>query len=143
LAKTSNTPGRTQAINFFDLEGKLVLVDLPGYGYARVPQRITSEWRALIEAYLLYRTTQQSAVILLDARRGWMDKDLELKDWLEFQQRQYIVVATKVDKLNQKEEHRNLAAIRREMQDEPIAFSARSGRGGRELWQSIWKTRTK
>lgn len=145
LARTSNTPGRTQAINFFGIEGMLVLVDLPGYGYARVPPQITAQWKALIEAYLLHRPTLELAVLLLDARRGWMDKDLELKQWLEFHRRRYIVVATKIDKLNQKEEHRTLAAIRQALPDGalPFAFSAHTGRGVRELWQAIWKTRNK
>ncbi len=144
LAKTSNTPGRTQAINFFRVEGKLVFVDLPGYGYARVPSRISSEWKALIEAYLLHRSRLELSVLLLDARRGWMEKDLELKQWLEFHGRQFIVVATKVDKLNQKEEHRSLAAIRSELPGGGlVAFSALDGRGVRELWQAIWKTRIK
>ncbi len=145
LARTSSTPGRTQAINFFAVDGKLIFVDLPGYGYARVPPQISAEWKALIEAYLLKRTSLELSVLLLDARRGWMEKDLELRRWLEFHGRRYIVVATKADKLNQKEEHRNLAEIRRQMPEGelPIAFSAVSGRGVMELWQAIWKTRNK
>lgn len=141
LARTSTTPGRTQTINFFAVDGKLIFVDLPGYGYAKVPPQITAQWKALIEAYLLNRASLELSVLLLDARRGWMEKDLELKRWLEFHGRRYIVVATKADKLNQKEEHRNLAGIRRQMPDgeSPIAFSAVTGRGVRELWQAIWK----
>jgi GTP-binding protein len=145
LARTSNTPGRTQAINFFGVDGKVILVDLPGYGYARVPLAITAQWQSLIESYLLDRTTLELSFILLDARRGWMEKDRELRHWLEFHRRRYIVVVTKIDKLNQKEEYRNMAAIRKDMPDGelPIAFSAVDGRGVRELWQAIWKTQIK
>ena len=144
LAYVSANPGCTQLINFFRVEGKLNLVDLPGYGYARVPLEVKSRWQQLIESYLLNRKTLKLAVVLLDSRRGWMDKDLELKQWLEFHGRPYLVVATKVDKLNQKEEYRGLAAIRKEISGgDMLPFSAVSGRGAREIWQAIWKTTSK
>lgn len=186
LARVSQTPGCTQLINFFRVEDRFHLVDLPGYGYARVPRGFSDRWKTLIESYLSHRKPLQLSVMLIDSRRGWMDKDRELRDWLEFQKRPYVVVATKVDKLNQKEEYHGLAAIRRELgelkvgllssplpnsgpqpgilqnpgiddgtrgltpneanppshPDEPIALvpvSARTGRGVRELWQTIWK----
>lgn len=176
LARVSQTPGCTQLINFFRVEDRFHLVDLPGYGYARVPRGFSDRWKTLIESYLSHRKSLQLSVMLIDSRRGWMDKDRELRDWLEFQKRPYVVVATKVDKLNQKEEYHGLAAIRRELgelkvglqssplpnpgidgstrgltpnetnppshPDEPIALvpvSARTGRGVRELWQTIWK----
>jgi GTP-binding protein len=82
--------------------------------------------------------------VLLDARRGWMEKDLELKNWLEYQNLQYVVVATKVDKLNQREEHRGLAAIREKIADSDLLpFSAVTGRGAREIWQAIWKRKNR
>lgn len=176
LARVSQTPGCTQLINFFRVEDRFHLVDLPGYGYARVPRGFSDRWKVLIESYLYTRKSLQLSVLLIDSRRGWMDKDRELRDWLEFQKRPYVVVATKVDKLNQKEEYHGLAAIRRELgelnigrkssplpnpgiddlsrgltssepnphshPDEPIELvpvSARTGRGVRELWQTIWK----
>lgn len=144
LAFTSSNPGCTQLINFFRVEDQLHLVDLPGYGYARVPLEVKGRWQRLIESYLLNRKTLKLAVVLLDSRRGWMDKDLELKNWLEFHNRPYLVVATKVDKLNQKEEFRGLAAIRKEIVNgELLPFSAVTGRGAREIWQAIWKTTSK
>jgi GTP-binding protein len=139
LAFTSNTPGRTQTINFYRVDGAMYFVDLPGYGYARVPGQIASRWKDLIELYLQERETLKLACIVLDARRGWMEKDLDLKRWLEHYGRQYFVVATKVDKLNQSEQERSLAAIRKEGV-EPAPFSALSGRGVREIWQAITKT---
>ena len=139
LAFTSNTPGRTQTINFYRVDGTFYLVDLPGYGYARVPPGHQAEWKKLIEAYLETRSTLKLSCLILDPRRGWMDKDLDLKRWLEHQGREYVVVATKIDKLNQSEQEHGLRAIRKEGV-EPLPFSAQTGRGVREIWQAITKT---
>ena len=146
LAHTSNTPGRTQTINFYRVTrgaasnlGTCYFVDLPGYGYARTSRSQTQAWKKLIESYLLTRAPLRLAFIILDARRGWMPKDLELKRWLEVHGRQYRVVVTKMDKLNQSDAQRNLAAIRGE-NTEPLACSAVTGRGVREIWQAIAKT---
>jgi len=136
LAFTSNTPGRTQTINFYRIDGNLFFVDLPGYGYARVPRQFVLEWKKLIEQYLEYRETLKLGCLVLDARRGWMDRDLDLKRWLEHHHRPYLVIATKIDKLNQSEVQRGLHAIRQEGV-EPLPFSALSGRGVREIWQAI------
>ena len=148
LAYTSSRPGRTQLINFFRVdrntgpEGRMVFVDLPGYGFARVPVEVKARWKSLIESYLSQRQTLELAVVLLDARRGWMDADLELKEWLEHQGLPYIVVATKTDKLNRAEETRGIAAIRKQNPDLMVVpFSAVTGRGAREIWQAISKTR--
>jgi GTP-binding protein len=139
LAFTSNTPGRTQSINFYRMDdGRLYFVDLPGYGYAKVPLAAKEEWARLIEHYLRERSTLRLSFLILDARRGWMDKDLELKDWLEANGHPYIVVASKFDKLNQSEQHAGLKAIRQHA--EPLPFSAVTGRGVREIWQAITKT---
>lgn len=168
VAKTSSTPGRTRLLNFFRVEDRFHLVDMPGYGYAKVPKDMSAAWGQLIESYLRERETLRLCVILLDARRGWMKTDLELKEWLAFHNRPFVVAATKVDKLNQKEEHHGLGAIRRELGAAPTAapslppdhpqrmapameapapvhremipVSAHTGRGMRELWQTIWKT---
>ena len=143
LAFTSARPGCTQLVNFFRVEDSLILVDLPGYGYAKVPKEITGSWQGLIEAYLLERKSLALCLLLLDARRGWMQKDLELKQWLEFHNRPYLVVATKIDKLKtQKEQHHGMAALRSQSTgSELIPFSAVTGRGAREIWQAIWKTK--
>jgi len=138
LAKASSEPGRTQTINFFSIGGSLTFADLPGYGFAKVPQHVQQSWKDLIEAYLLHREQLALCILLLDARRGWMEKDLGLKDWLEHHQRPYVVVATKVDKLKQSEIHHGLAAIRREVPHVPtVPFSATTGQGAREIWQAI------
>ena len=139
LAFVSSTPGRTQTINFYRVDNAFYFVDLPGYGFARVPIGIQQSWKKLIEGYLEQRETLRLSCLILDTRRGWMEKDLELKRWLEEQGREYLVVATKTDKLNQSEESRGLRAIREEGV-EPLPFSAVTGRGVREIWQAIAKT---
>ena len=139
-ARTSGTPGCTRAIHFYRVERKFYFVDLPGYGYARVPQSVQRSWKALIEAYLLGRKNLKLSILLLDARRGWMEHDLELERWLRFHERQHLVVANKMDKLNRSEQFRGLAAIREHCESEPVPFSALTGQGAREIWQAISKT---
>jgi len=139
LAFTSNTPGRTQTINFYRVDESFYLVDLPGYGDARVPPGHQLEWKKLIEQYLEKRETLKLSCLIIDPRRGWMDKDLDLKRWLEYHDRQYLVIATKTDKLNQSEQEHGMRAIRKEGVD-PLPFSALTGRGVREIWQAIAKT---
>ncbi len=138
LAFTSNTPGRTQSINFYRIDDRLYFTDLPGYGYAKVPVAAKNEWARLIEHYLRERSTLRLSFLILDARRGWMDKDLELKAWLEANNHPYIVVASKIDKLNQAEQQRSMKAIRQHA--EPLPFSAVTGLGVREIWQAITNT---
>ena len=136
LAFTSNTPGRTQTINFYRIDDAFYLVDLPGYGYARAPRENLRDWKRLIEHYLEHRESLKLCCLILDARRGWMDGDLELKHWLEAHTRAYLVIATKIDKANQSEQQGGLRAIREEGV-EPLPFSAVTGRGGRTIWQAI------
>ena len=144
VARTSSKPGCTQMINFYEVEGGFRFVDLPGYGFARVPQRITRDWKALIESYLVNRAALCCALIVLDARRGWMEKDLELKDWLEAHGRPFAVVATKIDKLKtQKERHRSRSAVREFYSGDLLEFSAVTGQGVREIWQAISKIKSK
>lgn len=143
-ARTSKKPGCTQFIHFYRVDGTFCFVDLPGYGYARVPPALQASWKRLVEAYLLGRKALVLSILLVDARRGWMEKDLELSRWLEFHQQRYLVVATKVDKLNQSEQNRGLAAIRAHCgAGEPVPFSAITGQGVREIWQAIWKTQNR
>jgi GTP-binding protein len=142
LAFTSNKPGCTQAINFYRIDGTHNFVDLPGYGYARVSKDRTLEWKKLIESYLLEREVLELCVLVLDSRRGWMEKDLDLKQWLEVHQKPYLVVATKVDKLNQSERQQSLAKLSNSAAEPVLSCSATTGRGVREIWQAmITKTR--
>src|SRR5437588_3193953 len=144
LAFTSARPGCTQLANFYRVDGRFQFVDLPGYGYARVPKEITAKWKQLIESYLLHRKALQMCFLILDSRRGWMEKDLELKEWLEFHNRRYIVIATKTDKLKSKEKQRQgtAAFCNHGETGDPLAFSAVQCRGVREIWQAISKIKT-
>ncbi|NCB49853.1 MAG: YihA family ribosome biogenesis GTP-binding protein [Alphaproteobacteria bacterium] len=108
LARTSNTPGRTQEINFFNLGEKILLVDLPGYGYAKAPQKKVGEWNAFIFAYLKGRVPLRRAFLLIDSRHGVLKKDEEAMDVLDKSAVPYQMILTKVDKI--KESH--LAKIR-------------------------------
>jgi GTP-binding protein len=141
LARTSSTPGRTQAINFFRIQDQWCFVDLPGYGYAKVPKAVQQSWKSLAESYLGRRRNLVLSCLLLDARHGWKEKDLELRQWLEALGRRFLVIATKFDKLNQKERLRMLAAIQQNCSGAPpVPFSAVTGQGVREIWQAISKT---
>lgn len=143
LAFTSARPGCTQLINFYRIDEDLHFVDLPGYGYARVSLEERARWKGLIESYLLSRRALALSFLLLDARRGWMDMDLELKSWLEFHNRRYQVVVTKIDKLKSNNQRKaGLDAIQKQFPDQQLLpFSALDGRGVREIWQTISKTK--
>ena len=143
-AFTSSRPGCTQLINFFRIGNDFLFADLPGYGYARVPPETKQEWKRLIEVYLSERKQLALSVILLDARRGWMESDLELKEWLEFHKRRYLVAATKVDKLkNQSEQHRSRKALRQHYPEgDLVMVSAVTRQGMNELWQAISKIKS-
>ncbi len=145
LAFTSSRPGCTQLINFFEIDREVRFVDLPGYGYAQVPLSERRSWKQLIESYLTSRQSLALSFLLLDARRGWMEMDLELKSWLEFHNRRYQVIVTKIDKLKSNNQLKaELAAIQREVPDaQLIPFSALDGRGVRETWQIISKIKNK
>ena len=101
LAKISSTPGRTQLINFFQINGNLSLVDLPGYGYAKVPLHIRQTWKPMVESYLQTREDIRLVILIIDARRGASAEDLNLLDWLDYHRIPSLLVLTKTDKLSQ------------------------------------------
>ena len=140
LADTSSRPGRTQLINFYQVDGGYRFVDLPGYGFAKVPPEISRQWKRLIEAYLQDRQALRLSILLLDARRGWMEMDVELRKWLEAHRRPFVVAVTKIDKLkSQREKHRSQASLRNGYAGELLECSGLTGRGVREIWQAISK----
>jgi len=145
LAFTSAKPGCTQTVNFYRIGDQFNFVDLPGYGYARVSKEIAVQWKRLIEHYLLHRQSLELCFLILDSRRGWMEKDLELKQWLEFHNRRFLTVATKTDKLKtQKDQHHGMAGLREQVPEgEVLPFSAPTCRGVREIWQAIRKIKIK
>ena len=99
LARTSNTPGRTQQINFFDLGGRLMIADLPGYGYARAPKAQVQKWTFLVQSYLVGRANLRRILVLVDARHGLKDNDRSVMMVLDKAAQPYQVVLTKADKI--------------------------------------------
>ena len=112
LARTSKTPGRTQTINFYDLNGVARLVDLPGYGYARVPQALRAQWQALVSAYLQDRPTLAGVVVIMDARHPFTPLDQQLLAWLGDIRR--VVLLSKADKLSRAEQAAALQSVGRD-----------------------------
>lgn len=136
-ARVSATPGRTQAINLFDVDQRLCVADLPGYGYARVPEAVQRRWAQAMADYLATREALRLVVVLVDARRDPQALDAQMIDTLARNERPTLVVATKVDKLKRSKRARQLAAIRRGHgldADSLLPFSAVSGEGREELW---------
>jgi GTP-binding protein len=122
LARASNTPGRTQEINFFTLGESHYLVDLPGYGYAEAPIDIVRKWQALLKAYLAGRATLRRAFVLIDARHGIKPVDEEIMSLLDTAAVTFQVVLTKADKIKPKDQDRMLAQVRGKLAAHPAAF---------------------
>ena len=139
LARVSRTPGRTQQINFFDLAGKLVLVDLPGHGYAQVGRAKVMEWSKLIEAYIRGRPTLARIMLLVDSRLGFKPPDLALMKLMDEAALSYQIVMTKADAVRQDEVEINRARLAITLERRPAAHpeiavtSARKGTGIVEL----------
>jgi GTP-binding protein len=140
LVKTSTTPGRTQLINFFIINAELMLVDLPGYGFAKVPYAVRKQWGPMVETYLSQRTSLKGVVLLIDLRRVPGMEELNFMDWLRQFKIAAIPVLTKADKLsktNQIKQRRAIAQALTLPEDGLILFSAKSGQGKQSLWQQI------
>ena len=141
LAKTSSTPGKTQTINFFDINESFYFVDLPGYGYAKVPINIKRKWGRTMNAYLRDREPLRLVVQLIDARHKPTELDLEMLELLDAVEVPTLLVATKTDKLKKSQRKKHLDRIRDtlELDEEAllVPFSAVSGEGRRELWGVI------
>jgi GTP-binding protein len=138
LARTSGTPGRTQSLNFFLINERFRFVDLPGFGYARVPKAIKSSWGEMVTSYLAKREQLVLSIHIVDSRHEPTKLDLQLHEWLEHSARPRIIVATKSDKLSNNELRESLGRVKRLFSDDRvITFSANTGRGGKEVWQAI------
>ena len=142
LAKTSSTPGKTQLINFFRIDDGPVLVDLPGYGFAKAPLAVKNKWRRLVEQYLRERQALRGVVVLIDARRGLKDMDIDLLEWLAEADLPACLTLTKIDKLKQRERKIAADALTETMMaggarfgrwSGPILTSAEKGWGRKEL----------
>lgn len=122
LARTSNTPGRTREINFFTVEEEAYLVDMPGYGFAKVPKDLVAGWTRLIERYLRGRDTLKRTFLLIDARHGIKKNDLEIMQKLDQAAQLYQIVLTKADKLKLGERERRLADVQQKITKHPACF---------------------
>ena len=140
FARVSRTPGRTREINFFEVNGQFVLVDLPGYGYAQISKTRRAEWRPLIEGYLRRSPMLRGVVLLLDIRRDPSDDDLQMLEFLGEVGTPTVVVITKADKLGSRVALARVQELTDSLQldaDQVIPFSAHTGRGRDELATAI------
>lgn len=140
LARTSNTPGRTQLINFFLVNNEISFVDLPGYGYAKVPIAVKKSWGPMVEKYLKTRKNLCMVVVILDIRRDPTKDDLSLISWLYAYDIKPVFVLTKADKLSKNRVAMRRRAIREILEvtdDNLITFSARTREGRDTLWNMI------
>jgi GTP-binding protein len=138
LARTSSTPGRTQSLNFFSINNRFHFVDLPGFGYARVPKELRSSWGEMVTTYLAKREQLVLSIHIVDSRHEPTKLDLQLHEWLEHSAKPRLIVATKSDKLSNNELKESLGRVKRVFtKDRVVVFSAKDGRGRGELWQTI------
>ena len=140
LVRTSSTPGRTQLLNFFDINGEFYLVDLPGYGFAKVPLAVKKQWGPMVRTYLEGRDNLQALLLLFDIRRVPQQEEIQLLDWLEELQVPTIPIITKVDKITRSRREKQILPILEATglpRDAFTLFSALTREGRDEIWQRI------
>jgi len=140
LVKTSSTPGRTQLINFFNINDVVGFVDLPGYGYARVPVSVRKKWGPMIETFLSKRENIRGVVVIMDIRRTPGTEESDLLHWLAHYDIASIPVITKADKLSKNKQAKQVTSIIRTLglsKDEVILFSAKTRLGSEAVWEAI------
>jgi ribosome biogenesis GTP-binding protein YsxC/EngB len=139
LVKTSATPGKTQLINFFKVNNKFYFVDLPGYGYAKVPESVRRKWKYLVEAYLSDRKTLRNVVLIIDSRHNPTKQDRQLLEWLKYFQRPSLIVASKIDKLKRGQVKNNLQKIKNNLSIEsaPVGHSSMHYGSREEIWKKL------
>ena len=139
LVKTSATPGKTRQVNFFRINERYHFVDLPGYGFAKAPKHMRDTWEELVGGYISLREPLRGVVLIVDIRHTPGELDQHMKHWLAEQERPFIVVANKADKLSRGQVAGHLRAVEQalELDEPPLAFSAQTGQGKAELWRWI------
>lgn len=144
LARTSSAPGKTQTINFYNINKALYFVDLPGYGYAKVSQEIRNKWGKMIERYLHTSKQLRIVFLLVDIRHAPGENDKTMYDWILANGYTPVIIATKLDKIKRSERDKNLKIIREKLDvvdgTRIIPFSAVSKQGKEEIWEFIEKT---
>ena len=137
MAKVSNTPGKTRSLNFFLVNDQYYLVDLPGYGYAKVSKAMRRDWGTLIESYLQQSENLVGLVLLLDSRRDLTPEDEQLLEWLAKAGVPVLVAVTKTDKLNRDKARRKVLQVERDLRVPAIGCSSVTGTGKKELLGSV------
>ena len=141
LARTSKTPGRTQLINYFVINDEIYFVDLPGYGFAKVPEAVKRNWGKTIETYLVSER-DKVVFLLLDLRRIPSKEDMDMLKWLEYYDIEYYIIFTKADKLSNNEKFKQLKEIRKKLvfkNEDVFFYSALKGTGKEELTSFIFE----
>ena len=140
LVKVSSRPGKTQSLNYFIVDSKLYLVDLPGYGFAKVSRKLQDDWQELVTDYLSTSPTLRCVVVLIDIRHALKAQDRELVEWLRSRGRPFIIVYTKRDKLSNNEQAKQAASLDAALglnKQDRVLFSAKTGDGKAELMAAI------
>ncbi|WP_058486586.1 ribosome biogenesis GTP-binding protein YihA/YsxC [Defluviitalea phaphyphila] len=141
LARTSSQPGKTQTINFYNIEDKLYFVDLPGYGFAKVSKRERERWGKFIETYLTTRNQLKQIVLLVDIRHEPNNNDKMMYNWICHYKFDVIVVATKLDKIKKSQIQKHISIIRKKLEMDSnhmiIPFSAQTKQGKEEIWKNF------
>ena len=141
LARTSNTPGRTQSINYFLINESFYFVDLPGYGFAKVPKKMRAEWGDMAEDYLAKCNQLVLSIQLVDARHKPTKLDLQLYEWLKYFGKNNLIVATKADKLSNNKLQKSLIDLKNAMPNSKILpYSSVTGKGKEAVWSEIENT---
>ena len=141
IARTSQNPGKTRTINFYNVEDILYFVDLPGYGYARAPKSEMKKWGDMIEGYLKKRKTLKAIVLLIDIRHEPSENDRLMYEWLKYYGYKIIIAATKSDKLKRSQIKKHITAISKELNlagdDIILPFSSETKEGREQLWDLL------
>jgi GTP-binding protein len=144
LARISKTPGKTRELNLYSIDERLILVDLPGYGFAKVAGSVKRSWGELIEAYLNAREELAGVVHLVDARHEPTKDDVQMHEWIKAYEVPALIAATKADKIPKSKRTSSLAVVRRVLQPSEgtpvVHFSSLTGEGAGEVWKWVWAT---
>ena len=142
LARTSSKPGKTQTLNFFNINDEIMFVDVPGYGYAKVSKTEREKWGVMMEQYLTSQEALRGVVLLVDIRHDPTGDDVTMYNFLKHYEIPVIVVATKLDKIEKSQRQKHEAAVKRKLQFDPsdrfVAFSAETAEGKDEAWKAIY-----
>ncbi|MGX8175976.1 ribosome biogenesis GTP-binding protein YihA/YsxC [Exiguobacterium artemiae] len=143
LARTSSKPGKTQTLNFFNINDEVMFVDVPGYGYAKVSKTEREAWGKMMEKYFTTREILKGVVLLVDIRHEPSADDVIMYDFLKYYDLSVIVVATKLDKIKRSQRDKHIAAVKRKLQfdgqDTFIPFSSETGEGVDAAWEAIYR----